>query len=104
MKNAVKYILDNSREGGFLTIRAQEDNDVLVLTICCDCNGVTARQTGRVLMMEERRKGSSLVRADQSLKTVFGQNCGIITRNREDGLPGMEMQVRLPLSGDEPDR
>jgi hypothetical protein len=49
--------------------------------------------------MEERRQGSGLVRADQSLKNVFGPTCGITTRNREDGLQGMEIQVRLPLSG-----
>lgn len=103
-KNTVKYILDNSREGGLLSIRVQEEDDILVLSICCECTGVTARQTGRVLMMEERRKGSTLVRVDQSLKNVFGKECGIITRNREDGLPGMEMQVRLPLSGGDLER
>ena len=36
--------------------------------------------------------------ADQRLKDVFGQNCGVSIQNREDGLPGTEIQVRLPLS------
>lgn len=99
VKNTVRYMLDNSKEGGNLTVRGQEEKGILVLSINCDCIGVTQQQTGRVLMMEERRKGSSLVRADQSLKNVFGQNCGITTHNREDGLPGMEMRVRLPLNG-----
>jgi hypothetical protein len=36
---------------------------------------------------------------DQSLKNVFGHSCGITPGDREDGLPGKEMQIRLPLSG-----
>ena len=104
MKNSVKYIVDNSRDGGTLTLRGREEDGILLLTICCDCTGMTAQQSGRVLPMEERRKGSSLVRVDQSLKNVFGKEYGIITRNREDGLPGMEMQVRLPLSGGDLER
>ena len=98
-KNTVRYILDNSREGGSISIRGWEENDHLVLSICCDCVGLIGQRAGRVLAMEERRQGSGLVRADESLKNVFGPNCGIVTRNREDGLPGMEIQVHLPLSG-----
>ena len=99
VKDTVKYVLDNSREGGNLTIQAGEENGILVLSICCDCVSIVNQQAGRVLAMEERRQGSGLVRADQSLKNVFGPACGITTRNREDGLQGMEIQVRLPLSG-----
>ena len=99
VKNAVKYMLDNSADGWNLTVCGWEETGVLVLSIGCSSAGMAARQTGRVLLMEERRKGSSLDRADQSLKNVFGQNYGITIQNREDGLPGMEMQVRLPLDG-----
>ena len=95
----MKYVLDNSREGGNLTIQAGEESDILVLSICCDCVNMVNQQAGRVLAMEERRQGSGLVRADQSLKNVFGPACGITTQNRTDGLQGMEIQVRLPLSG-----
>jgi ligand-binding sensor protein len=98
-QNTVRYILDNSRDGGSISIRGWEENDHLVLSICCDCVGLIGQRAGRVLAMEERRQGSGLVRADQSLKNVFGPACGITTRNREDGLQGMEIQVRLPLSG-----
>ena len=98
-KNTVRYILDNSRDGGSISIQGREENGLLILSICCECVALMGQQTGRVLAMEERRRGSGLVRADESLKNVFGPDCGIITRNREDGLPGMEIQVRLPLNG-----
>ena len=99
VKDTVKYVLDNSREGGNVAIYARDEDDILVLSICCDCVSMVNRQAGRVLAMEERRQGSGLVRADQSLKNVFGPACGITTQNRADGLQGMEIQVRLPLSG-----
>ena len=52
-----------------------------------------------MLELESKRQGSPLVRMDQSLKNVFGPSCGITPGEREDGLPGKEMQIRLPLSG-----
>ena len=45
-----------------------------------------------------------MVRLDQSLKNVFGQNCGISTGDRENGLPGKELQIRLPLNGENVER
>lgn len=104
IKNTVKYILDNSREGGSLIIRGREERGYLVLAISCDCVGLTGQQTGQTLELEGKRQGSPLVRLDQSLKNVFGQNCGISAGDREDGLPGKEMQIRLPLSGENVER
>ena len=100
VKNTVKYVLDNSREGGSLTIRGREERGLLVLSICCDCVGLTGQQIGQTLDLEGKRQGSPMVRLDQSLKNVFGQHCGIATGDREDGLPGRELQIRLPLSGE----
>ena len=97
MKNTVKYVLDNSREGGSVTIHAREEHGHLVLCICCECVGLTGQQIGQVLDLERKRQGSPLVRLDQSLKNVFGTSYGITTGNREDGRPGREMQIRLPL-------
>ena len=99
IKNTVKYILDNSREGGTLTIRSRTERDVLVLAICCDCVGLTAQQIGQTLDLEGKRQGSPMVRLDQSLRNVFGPNCGIAAGDREDGQPGRELQIRLPLNG-----
>jgi len=99
VKNTVKYVLDNSREGGSLEIQSREERNLLVLTIRCECPGHTGQQSSRMLDLEGKRQGSSLSRIDQSLKNVFGQGCGVVTRNREDNLPGMEIQVRLPLHG-----
>jgi len=99
VKNTVKYVLDNGREGGSLAIRGREESGLLVLTICCDCAGVTGQQTGQMLDLEGKRQGNSLARIDKSLKNVFGRDCGVTAQNREDGLPGTEIQVRLPLNG-----
>ena len=100
VKNTVKYVLDNSREGGSLTIRAREERDFLVLALGCDCAGLTGQQIGQTLDLEGRRQGSPMVRLDQSLKNVFGQHCGIAAGEREDGLPGKELQIRLPLGSE----
>jgi LytS/YehU family sensor histidine kinase len=99
VKNTVKYVSDNSREGGTVTISGREENGLLVLAICCDCVGLSGQRTGQVLELESKRQGSPLVRMDQSLKNVFGPSCGITPGERADGLPGKEMQIRLPLSG-----
>ncbi|MBQ1170659.1 MAG: hypothetical protein IIX49_07500, partial [Oscillospiraceae bacterium] len=99
VKNTVKYVSDNSREGGTVTISGREENGLLVLAICCDCVGLSGQRTGQVLELESKRQGSPLVRMDQSLKNVFGPSCGITPGEREDGSPGKEMQIRLPLSG-----
>ena len=100
IKNTVKYVLDNSRDGGALTVSGREERGQLVLAICCDCAGLTGHQIGQALELEGKRQGSPLVRLDQSLKNVFGQNCGITAGSREDGLPGREMQIRLPIGGE----
>jgi len=99
IKNTVKYVLDNSRDGGAVTIRGREEKDILVLTVCCDCAGLTGQQIGQTLELEGKRQGSPLARMDQSLRNVFGKNSGITAGDREDGLPGREMQIRLPLNG-----
>jgi len=99
IKNTVKYILDNSREGGSLTLWGREEQGLLVLVICCDCVGLTGQQIGQTLDLERKRQGSPLVRLDQSLKNTFGHSCGVTAADREDGLPGREMQIRLPLNG-----
>ena len=99
VKNTVKYVMDNSRDGGSLSIRGREENGMLVLAICCDCIGLSGQRTGQVLELESKRQGSPIVRMDQSLKSIFGPGYGIVTGNREDGLPGKEMQIRLPLHG-----
>lgn len=99
VKNTVKYVMDNSRDGGSLSIRGREENGLLVLAICCDCIGLFGQRTGQVLELESKRQGSPIVRMDQSLKSIFGPGYGIVAGNREDGLPGKEMQIRLPLHG-----
>lgn len=104
VKNTVKYILDNSREGGSLTMRGREERGLLVLAICCDCVGLTGQQIGQTLELEGKRQDSPMVRLDQSLKNVFGQHCGITSGDRADGLPGKELQIRLPLNGENVER
>lgn len=99
VKNTVKYVLDNSQEGGALTIRGREEREILVVSICCDCAGLTSQQTGQMLDLEEKRQGSPLSRLDQSLKSIFGPECGASAQDREDGLQGREIQIRLPLNG-----
>ena len=97
VKRVMKYLLDNSREGGNLVLQGREEDGLLMLTIQCDYTGLAGMQVSRMLDLEGKRQEGSLTRMDQSLKSVFGQNCGVIAQNREDGLPGMEIQVRLPL-------
>ena len=104
VKNTVKYVLDNSRDGGSLTIRAREEKGLLVLALCCDCVGLTGQQIGQTLDLEGKRQGSPMVRLNQSIKNVFGQHCGIVSEDREDGLPGRELQIRLPWSGESMER
>jgi LytS/YehU family sensor histidine kinase len=104
VKNTVKYVTDNSREGGNLWIRGREAEGVMVLAICCECIGVSGQRTGQVLELEGKRQESPLVRMDQSLKRTFGSDYGIVIGNREDGMPGREMQIRLPLHGENLER
>ena len=99
VKNTVKYVLDNSREGGSLSIGCREERGILVLSINCDCAGLTAQQIGQTLDLEGKRQGSPMVRMDQSLKNAFGEYCGVAAGARQDGLPGREIQIRLPLDG-----
>ena len=49
--------------------------------------------------LEGKRQGNTLDRMDQSLKAVFGRNCGIVSGEREDDQNGREIQIRLPLNG-----
>jgi len=97
--NTVKYVLDNSRDGGSLTIRGRKEQDCLVVSICCDCAGLSGQRIGLALDLEGKRQGSPLARLDQSLKNVFGPDCGVASGDREDGQPGREIQIRLPLNG-----
>jgi len=104
VENTVKYVLDNSREGGSLTIRAREQGDWLVVAICCACVGLSGQRIGLALDLEGKRQGSPLDRLDRSLKNLFGQNCGVAPGDREDGQSGREIQIRLPLNGAAVDR
>ena len=97
VKNTVKYVLDNSREGGSLQMDAREEGAHLVMTISCEC-AASGRKGNRMLDLEGKNQKNSLTRIDQSLKTVFGQSFGVVSGNRADGLPGMEIQIRLPLN------
>lgn len=99
VENTVKYVLDNSRDGGSLTIRGREEQDLLVVAICCDCVGLSGQRSGLALDLEGKRQGSPLTRLDQSLKNVFGHSCGVGSGDRSDGQPGREIQIRLPLNG-----
>lgn len=96
VKRTVKNIMDHSREGGSLTVRGREEKDLLVLTICSDYVGQIA---GKMPEMDGKPQGKTLIRLDRSLKNVFGGRCGVIEQGREDGQPGTEIQVRLPLRG-----
>ena len=96
-KKVVKYVLDHSREGGSLSVCGREEKDLLLLTISCECTGHGGHPSSRVLNLEGKRQGMSLNRIDQSIKNVFGRDCGVMAKDREDGLTGMEIQVRLPL-------
>ena len=102
VENTMKYTMENSREGGDLTIRGREEGGVLVLSIYDSDTGMTCQQTSRMLELDRKRRSGQcsrdITRIDQRLKDVFGQSCGVSIRSREDGLPGTEIQVRLPLS------
>ena len=104
VKNTVKYVLDNSCEGGGLSLSGREERGLLVLALCCDCVGLTGQQIGQTLELEGKRQGSTMARLDQSLKNTFGLSCGIAAGDREDGRPGKELQIRLPLSGESLER
>ena len=98
VKNTVKYVQDNSRDGGSLSIRAREEQDVVLVSIACDCAGVSGQKVGLALDLESKRKGSPLERLDRSLKQIFDRNCGVTSGDRQDGQPGKEIQIRLPLN------
>ena len=99
VKNTVKYVLDQSREGGILTIRAREEESLLVVSLCSSCSEKFGQKVGLMPDLEGKRQGNTLDRMDQSLKAVFGRNCGIVSGEREDGQNGREIQIRLPLNG-----
>ena len=90
----VKQVLDNSRDGGSLTIGAGEEGGLLVISIRCDCPNLTAQ----MLEQEVRRQGKTIRKIDQSLKNAFGQRCGVASGTREDQ-PGAEIRITLPLQG-----
>lgn len=94
VKNMVKHVLDNSRDGGSLTIGAGEEGGLLVISIRCDCPNLTAQ----MLEQEVRRQGKTIRKIDQGLKNTFGQRCGVASGTREDQ-PGAEIRITLPLQG-----
>ncbi len=98
IKNTVKYVQDNSRDGGSLAICAREEQDLLVLSLTCDCASLSGQKTGLALDLEGKRKGSPLDWLDKSLKSIFDRNCGVMSEDRQDGQPGREIQIRLPLN------
>lgn len=100
VRNTVEYILDNSLEGGSLAIYAREQGELLLVCIRCDCASLSAQKIGLALDLEGRRRGSPLDRLNQSLKHIFGQNCGVISAERDDGQPGREIRISLPLNGE----
>ena len=94
VKNIVKQVLDNSREGGSLTITGGEADGLLLITIRCGCSDLTAR----MLEQEVRRQGKTIHKMDQSLKNAFGNRCGVAAGTGEDQ-SGAEIRVTLPLQG-----
>ena len=94
VKNTVKHVLDNSRDGGSLTISGQEEGGLLVISIQCDCANLTAQ----MLEQEVRRQGKTIHKMDQSLKNAFGQRCGVVSGTRENQT-GAEIRITLPLQG-----
>lgn len=94
VKNTVKHVLDNSREGGGLTIGGREEAGLLVITIRCDSPNLTVQ----LLEQEVRRQGKTIRKMDQSLKNAFGSRCGVSAETKEDQ-PGVEIRITLPLQG-----
>ena len=95
VKNTVKHVLDSSRHGGCLIIEGREEQGLLVLTIQCDCPNLTPQ----MLEQDGKRQGRTIFKIDQSLKNAFGQSCGVVAKTKENGQPGTEIKIRLPLQG-----
>jgi len=97
VKITVKSVLDHSLEGGKLMIGAQEEGKQLVVSVNWDCEALTDLKN-TLLDLEQKRQGSPLDRLDRSLKSVFGQSCGVAFASHEDGRTGREIRIRLPLN------
>lgn len=100
VKRMVRQVMEHSREGGSLVIDGREEKDILLVTIRADCAG---RKNGQMPEPDEKRQEKSLSKFDQSLKSIFGPRYGIVMQSRGDGMPGTEIQIRLPLHGTDMD-
>lgn len=104
VENALRYAVETSEEGGSISIRAHEEGELLVLTVSDNGTGMRKEQIETILRQRSGKHGKSrnyLTNINQRLKNIFGKRCGLVIRSKDDGFPGTEIQVRIPLRNEE---
>ena len=104
VENALRYAVEPSEEGGSISIRAHEEGELLVVTVSDNGTGMSREQIDAILRQRNGNRGKSrnyLTNINQRLKHIFGKGCGLVIRSKEDGFPGTEIQVRIPLRNEE---
>ena len=83
-----------------LAIRAKAEEDQLMVAVSDSGSGMTRQQISALLDLEGRsveKHKNYLANMNRRLKDVFGERCGVTILSKEDGFPGTEVQIRLPL-------
>ena len=104
VENALRYAVEPSEEGGSISIRAHEEGELLVVTVSDNGTGMSREQIDAILRQRNGKRGKSrnyLTNINKRLKHIFGKGCGLVIRSKEDGFPGTEIQVRIPLRNEE---
>lgn len=104
VENSLKYAVEPSQEGGMLAIRGRVEGDQFALTISDSGTGMSRQQISTLLELGGQRNGGKsknyLTNINRRIKDVFGLSCGVTIRSKEDGFPGTEVEIRLPLTND----
>lgn len=101
VENSIKYAVETSRAGGKLAIHGRAEGGICILGISDSGTGMSRQQIRTLLDLAGDGSGKKskfdLTNANLKIKELFGDECGIDIQSKEDGFPGTEVQIRLPI-------
>lgn len=88
LENSIKHGISNRHEGGVIVLKAQKENDVLVLSVRDNGGGMPARSNG------DYREGIGLGTTRARLEKLYGGRQSLYFIRRPSA--GVEVIIRLP--------
>ncbi len=100
VENCIKYGVESSDDVGVLSVTGRSEGGFFVLAVRDNGSGMPRHQIAEILDPSglTRKDSKNLTSLNRLLKKLFGGDCGISIRSKEDGFAGTEVQVRLPLT------